>query len=109
MDSVRLALGALETQLGAVAKVKSLEMVSGLLYRIAPQDLKRMLVVYDAYLESVDALGLDFAVLSPVKATGSHPDETPLGWQAFNTLSDICFNASSSFILYSLANSIGSV
>ena len=39
-------------------------------------------------LENVDALGLDFAVLSPVKATGSHPDKTPLGWQAFNKLID---------------------
>ena len=35
-------------------------------------------------LETVDALGLDFAVLGPVKATDSHPGATPLGWHTFN-------------------------
>ncbi|TMH01936.1 MAG: hypothetical protein E6H67_16010 [Betaproteobacteria bacterium] len=29
------------------------------------------------------ALGLDFAVLGPVKATPSHPAMRPLGWEAF--------------------------
>ena len=39
-------------------------------------------------LERVDALGLDFAVLSPVKVTSSHPGGIPLGWKTFNTLLD---------------------
>jgi len=33
-----------------------------------------------AELELATALGLDFAVLSPVAATRSHPNATPLGW-----------------------------
>jgi 8-oxo-dGTP diphosphatase len=41
-----------------------------------------------ADLANGDALGLDFVVLSPVKATDSHPEVTPLGWQDFNTLID---------------------
>ncbi len=32
------------------------------------------------------ALGLDFAVLSPVLATASHPEAQPLGWQRFGAL-----------------------
>ena len=32
-------------------------------------------------------LGLDFAVLSPVKATQSHLDASPLGWENFAALS----------------------
>ena len=31
-------------------------------------------------------LGLDFAVLGPVKATGSHPGAAPMGWQQFAEL-----------------------
>lgn len=31
-------------------------------------------------------LGLDFAVLSPVRATVSHPERAPLGWRHFATL-----------------------
>jgi 8-oxo-dGTP diphosphatase len=34
------------------------------------------------------ALGLDFALLSPVKATATHPDARPLGWDAFAALAD---------------------
>jgi len=32
------------------------------------------------------ALGVDFMVLSPVQATMSHPDITPLGWQQFSEM-----------------------
>ena len=32
------------------------------------------------------ALGVDFMVLSPVQATTSHPDVTPLGWQQFSEM-----------------------
>ena len=31
-------------------------------------------------------IGVDFAVLAPVKKTKSHPDTTPIGWQAFSDL-----------------------
>jgi 8-oxo-dGTP diphosphatase len=31
-------------------------------------------------------LGVDFAVLGPVRATPSHPDSTPLGWEGFTAL-----------------------
>ncbi len=37
-------------------------------------------------LVRVDELELDFAVLSPVKVTASHPDENPLGWSLFQSL-----------------------
>jgi 8-oxo-dGTP diphosphatase len=36
-----------------------------------------------AELERAAALGLDFAVLGPVKSTASHPQQSPLGWPAF--------------------------
>jgi 8-oxo-dGTP diphosphatase len=36
-----------------------------------------------AELERTMQLGLDFAVLGPVKATPTHPDAAPLGWQGF--------------------------
>ncbi|MHB1512683.1 MAG: Nudix family hydrolase [Acidiferrobacter sp.] len=34
-------------------------------------------------LRQAEALGCDFAVLSPVKATLTHPGATPLGWERF--------------------------
>lgn len=37
-------------------------------------------------LQRADALGCDFAVLSPVKATPTHPGATPLGWECFQRL-----------------------
>ena len=37
-------------------------------------------------LEHASRIGLDFAVLSPVQETGSHPDATPLGWERFGSL-----------------------
>jgi 8-oxo-dGTP diphosphatase len=39
-------------------------------------------------LEQAQSIGVDFAVLSPVKKTGSHPDAEPLGWDAFKQLVD---------------------
>ncbi|MGI9265639.1 MAG: Nudix family hydrolase [Gammaproteobacteria bacterium] len=32
------------------------------------------------------ALGADYAFLSPVKRTSSHPEATPLGWRGFNSI-----------------------
>ena len=37
-------------------------------------------------LARAEALGLDFVVLSPVRATPSHPGAQPLGWERFRTL-----------------------
>ena len=34
------------------------------------------------------ALGFDFAVLGPVKATASHPDARPLGWNEFRRIAE---------------------
>lgn len=39
-----------------------------------------------AELEHAIALGLDFAVAGPVKATSSHPGAQPLGWERFAAL-----------------------
>ena len=39
-----------------------------------------------AELDRAAALGLDYAVLGPVKATASHPDAAPLGWTRFGEL-----------------------
>lgn len=37
-------------------------------------------------LGQAESLGLDFAVLGPVRATESHPGATPLGWERFSRL-----------------------
>jgi 8-oxo-dGTP diphosphatase len=39
-------------------------------------------------LEHAQSVGVDFAVLSPVKKTTSHADARPLGWKAFQQLVD---------------------
>ncbi len=39
-------------------------------------------------LEHAQSIGVDFAVLSPVQKTRSHPDAQPLGWEAFEQLVD---------------------
>ncbi|HLS83300.1 MAG TPA: Nudix family hydrolase [Arenimonas sp.] len=39
-----------------------------------------------AELARAERLGLDFAVLGPVRATESHPDAPPLGWDGFHAL-----------------------
>jgi 8-oxo-dGTP diphosphatase len=39
-------------------------------------------------LEHAQSIGADFAVLSPVKKTRSHPDAQALGWEAFEQLVD---------------------
>ena len=39
-----------------------------------------------AELFKAERLGADFALLSPIKATSSHPHAQPLGWEQFRTL-----------------------
>lgn len=41
-----------------------------------------------AELRQAERIGVDFAVLSPVLATASHPEAEPLGWQRFQALVD---------------------
>ncbi|MDI1310235.1 MAG: Nudix family hydrolase [Methylotenera sp.] len=42
----------------------------------------------DKELAHAAALGLDYVMLSPVKATRSHPEDEPLGWAKFSRLID---------------------
>src|SRR5207247_9528894 len=37
-------------------------------------------------LQLAEALGVDFAVLGPVRATPSHPHAVPLGWERFSEI-----------------------
>jgi len=37
-------------------------------------------------LRRAESLGVDFAVLGPVKATPTHPGSTPLGWEGFEAV-----------------------
>jgi 8-oxo-dGTP diphosphatase len=39
-------------------------------------------------LEHAQAIGVDFALLSPVETTRSHPEARPLGWDGFHALVD---------------------
>jgi 8-oxo-dGTP diphosphatase len=39
-------------------------------------------------LRRAESLGADFAVLGPVRATPSHPDANPLGWERFRKIVD---------------------
>lgn len=41
-------------------------------------------------LAHAGAMGADFALLSPVQATPSHPEAAPLGWEKFGRLTDAC-------------------
>jgi 8-oxo-dGTP diphosphatase len=41
-------------------------------------------------LHHAQNIGVDFALLSPVKVTTTHPDAEPLGWQKFHALSEQC-------------------
>jgi len=40
----------------------------------------------DGELRRAESLGIDFAVLGPVRATPSHPDAVPLGWDRFREI-----------------------
>lgn len=48
-------------------------------------------------LQHAIAIGADFAVLSPIKPTTSHPDAEPIGWDAFHLMAE-----QSSIPLYAL-------
>ncbi|MES2502526.1 MAG: Nudix family hydrolase [Pseudomonadota bacterium] len=56
-----------------------------------PADLTVAASCHDALeLAHAEKLGLDFVVLSPVKATKSHDDAEPLGWQSFAQMIENC-------------------
>lgn len=55
--------------------------------RARPDDMLCAASCHDvAELARAAQLGVDFAVLGPVKATPSHPDAKPLGWERFMEL-----------------------
>ena len=54
-------------------------------------------------LRSAETLGADFAVLGPVRATPSHPDATPLGWERFRDIA-----AGASIPVYALGGVVAS-
>jgi 8-oxo-dGTP diphosphatase len=55
--------------------------------RSRPRDMLCAASVHDAAeLAQAASLGVDFAVLGTVRATPSHPDARPLGWQRFAEL-----------------------
>jgi 8-oxo-dGTP diphosphatase len=70
-----------------------LHLTSGRLRLLAqrPQDGARLMGAscHNAKdLERAARLGLDYALLSPVRETASHPDAQPLGWDRFGALAD---------------------
>lgn len=43
---------------------------------------------HESELQHAEALGLDYAVLSPVARTSSHPNSAPLGWERFQAMTE---------------------
>jgi 8-oxo-dGTP diphosphatase len=41
-----------------------------------------------AELQQAERIGVDFVVVSPVRATASHPDTVPMGWDGLRALTD---------------------
>jgi len=63
------------------------EQLMALSERPLPRELPVAASCHDATeLAQAERLGLDFAVLGPVRATESHPEATPLGWDGFHAL-----------------------
>ena len=80
-------VGRLVTVVGADGIHLPSRCLSGCSLRPLPDDLLVAASCHDAAeLKAASALGADFAVLGPVKATASHPGATPLGWQEFSRL-----------------------
>ena len=75
-----LALGVQGLHLNRqwLMRMNSLEEARGLLVGASCHD--------DRELRKAQALGVDFAVLSPVLPTASHPEARPLGWEGFTSL-----------------------
>lgn len=77
-----IKVGANGVHLPSAALMALTEKPTGL-----PQDFLVAASCHNAHeLAQVEKLGLDFAVLSPVKTTPSHANQTPLGWQKFHKM-----------------------
>jgi len=83
----RLLLNAapeLAVQLGADGVHLNRHRLAACSHRPIPRELLCAVSCHDAAaLRKAQAIGADFAVLSPVQATLSHPEAQPLGWQRF--------------------------
>jgi 8-oxo-dGTP diphosphatase len=78
---------ALAMELGAAGVHLPGTTLAGTIKRPVPQALWLAASCHDAsQLEKAAHIGCDFAVLSPVAATASHPGQEPLGWQRFEEL-----------------------
>lgn len=63
------------------------DQLAGLKRRPLPEGQPVAASCHDAdELARAEALGVDFAVLGPVRPTASHPDAAPLGWNGFAAL-----------------------
>lgn len=82
-----LLLNAVEAELLNQFNVDGLHLNSESLYKKPQQIENAGLVAASCHsladLQQAQQIGADFAVLSPVLATPSHPDATPLGWERF--------------------------
>ncbi|HEX5512770.1 MAG TPA: Nudix family hydrolase [Gammaproteobacteria bacterium] len=77
----------LALRLGADGVHLSSPRLQALRARPVPADLWCAASCHDAAeLLQASAIGVDFAVLSPVQATASHPQAAPLGWRNFERL-----------------------
>jgi 8-oxo-dGTP diphosphatase len=72
-------------QAGACGLHSSAAALGGLIER-PPTRLWAVSVHNAADLERASALDADFAILSPVRATASHPEDQPLGWDGLQAL-----------------------
>ena len=72
-----------------------LHLNSAMLNQLQDRPLRRSLLVAaschnQAELQKAEKLGADFAVLSPVRQTASHPQANAIGWEQFATLARQC-------------------
>lgn len=87
----RLLLNADES-LARRSGVKGLHLSSRQLHAVTERPAEIELLAASCHsaadLEQAQAVGADFAVLSPVLPTRSHPDAEPLGWDRFASMVD---------------------
>ncbi len=77
-EALALGVQGLHLNRQRLMRMDSLEEARGLLVGASCHD--------DRELQKAQALGVDFAVLSPVLPTASHPEARPLGWEGFTSL-----------------------
>lgn len=84
----KLLLNGSPELLRALPQADGLQLSSdkGAAYQARPIDHEKLLGVSchsPQQLRQAELIGADFALLSPVQATATHPDDEPLGWQRF--------------------------